>query len=258
MNSTDISSQDQTESPNDAFPRVLPAIVAVGATLTFWMSIVRFLITVITTLIAQIVPNYEFDGLYLLLNGLDFWAVPAIYILGIFLLSLVQEESGAKSSFKLSWMLFLMFWTWSIVVMFEKNPDSIPPSVIWITNVVGLAFNLALYWGCLRLSKFCKDFQMTRWSLGALLFGSCSYLITAFCDGCDLLGGELISTLPEQQYQIFVQVYAWLFYIHWAVWFPLVYCICRVLWRIVAHAEIEAQKNIQKPLSPMPTSKADE
>lgn len=245
----DLTPQPDLKPQRETFSRVLPAIVGVGATITFWVYLSRSLIMVITTVIAHLDLNYESDGLYGLLKGLEFWVVPSLIALGIFLLSLVQEETDAKSSFKLSWVLILMFWAWSIVVMFEKNPESIPASVRWVANQIGLVYALALSWGCWRLSKFCQDSQMKRWSFFAMTLGSCSYLLTAFHGGCDVYGPEIARKLTEAQFQILAQVYYWLYFVHWAVWLPVAYCISRALWRINAHAEIEAQKNVQSPAS---------
>lgn len=177
-------------------------------------------------------------------------------MLGIFLLSLVPEESGAKTPFKFAWMTFLGYRLWLIIVLFEKNPESIPPKVLWIAALVGLTHNLALYWGVLRLSHFCHDRQQQRWSRIAVILSFIEYLLAVFREFCSLFGTEYFSSNSEEEYQFYVRVFEWHYYIHWAVWIALLYFSSRALWRIIAHAEIEARKNTPLPPHAVSTEQA--
>lgn len=249
----DLSPQDELTTQRVTFPRVLPAIVGVGATITFWACIYRLVSTLIETLIVRNNPNNELDALYALLDFINLWIFPCPFVLGIICLSQVPHESGAKSSFKLSWIICLGHSLWLIVVSIEKEPESIPSSVLWIVNLIGLTYNLALYWGMFQLSNYCKDSQLRRWSVGALILGSGGYSVAMFRYFCDLFGTEYFSSISEEQYQFYDRVFEWLYFTHWALWFPLFYCISRALWRVVAYAEIEARKNTPSPPHAVPT-----
>lgn len=210
----------------------------------FWSTLTNFASFLATTLLMWFDEQYATNALYRLLEGLQFWVLPLPFLLGYFLLYQAPEESTARSYLKWTMILYAANWSWQIALFYEKHPEEVPGGVILFFNLVGTSSGICLYLACVRLSQFCEDHQMTRWSKLAFFFGVCFSLLVTIHDGIQTADPQFTGEVPVFAALWSTTLYELLAYSTWATWIPLIMFHCRTLWRIPAHAELEARPKL--------------
>jgi hypothetical protein len=217
-----------------AFPRQTQ--VGWGATICFWALAVYLIFNIGAS---QMMRLRELDQTWFFYGQMRYWGTwvgVILHVVGLFLLGQVREQTGAKTLFRISLVCFLAYEAWQLVQYFEPldqhEAEPIPPSVEFLAQLTNIFAPLFLMIALRRISFYCHDRQLQRWSFAALFLFSVMAILQTGITALYLLAPGLLEDLLFKFKLEYFRIYELTTYLIMLLGVPVAYCYGRMLRRL--------------------------
>jgi threonine/homoserine/homoserine lactone efflux protein len=177
------------------------------------------------------------------------WVSVILHAAGMLLFCYIGEQARAKTFLIFALGCFLAYVAWDLLLYFEsleeRKNNPIPPSVQFMAQLTWIVSPLFLMIALRRVSLYCHDRQMQRWSFVALLLYAVMAILEAGVIALYFLAPGLLEDFVLKFKLEHFRIYELTSYAVMLIGVPVAYCYGRILRRVaVLWEQVPAEEMI--------------